>query len=458
MKIYQPTRRDALKGLGLGAGAVVLTPVLEQLAAHAAGDAKRVHRQRVIFMLQSNGMNPNHLRPSGVEAPKHGRLTNDELIEHSLAGRTLHSALEPLAPFQSRLTLIQGLSGRIALSDHSANVGALGACPAGKGPLSQTIDSAIADALPGTFKHVAIGYGGSTEAMNYSYSASGPGKAVATICSPDLAYKSLFGSVAEGAGRQAFDRRTHLLDFMADEVRRARNTLVGDERQKFDHYLEAFESLHQRQQELLAKSDELKRHAPQLGEKLKTSTSSLILEAQFEIAAAALIAGLTNVVTLISGGGGQRFGNFPEFGIPDLHHIGHGGSYGEKNHEACFVELRQFHTKLIAGLAKRLDSIPEGDGTMLDNTLIVYLSDSGESHHPSLYEWPVVLLGNLGGRLKTSGRYLEFPRYQAPEHRTMANLYCTLLHAVGKPRDTFGTPDVGLKGIDQTGVLGELLA
>ncbi|GDY07393.1 hypothetical protein LBMAG52_08790 [Planctomycetia bacterium] len=451
-------RRDVLKSLSLGAGAVVLSPVLDQLAAYAAGDAKRVLRQRVIFMLQSNGMNPNHLRPSDVEPPKHGRLTNDELVEHSLAGRALHSALEPLAPFQSRLTLVQGLSGRIALSDHSANVGALGACPAGKGPLSQTIDSAIADALPGIFKHVAIGYGGSTEAMNYSYSASGPGKAVATICSPDLAFKSLFGSVANGVGRQVFDRRTHLLDFMADDVRRAQSTLVGDERQKFDRYLEAFESLHQRQQELLAKSDELKRHAPQLGEKLTTSTSSLILEAQFEIAAAALIAGLTNVVTLISGGGGQRFGSFPEFGIPDLHHIGHGGSYGDKNYEACFVELRRFHAKLIAGLAKRLESIPEGDGTMLDNTLIVYLSDSGESHHPSLYEWPVVLLGNLGGRLKTDGRYLEFPRYQAPKHRTMANLFCTFLHAVGKPRDKFGIADPGLKGVDQTGVLGELLS
>ena len=408
-------------------------------------------------MLQSNGMNPNHLRPSGVEPPKNGRLTNDELVELSLADRTLHPALEPLAPFQKWLALVQGLSGRIALSDHSANVGALGACPAGKGPVSQTIDSALAEALPSIFKHVAIGYGGSTEAMNYSYSASGPGKAVATICSPDLAYKSLFGSVAEGAGRQAFDRRTHLLDFMADDVRRARGALVGDERHKFDRYLEAFESLHQRQQELLAKSDELKRHAPRLGEKLTTSTSSLILEAQFEIAAAALIAGLTNVVTLISGGGGQRFGQFPELGIPDLHHIGHGGSYGEKNYEACFVELRRFHTKLIAGLAQRLASVPEGDGTMLDNTLIVYLSDSGESHHPSLYEWPVVLLGNLGGRLRTEGRYLEFPRYQAPRHRTMASLYCTLLHAAGKPRDKFGVDDPGLQGVDQSGVVAELL-
>jgi hypothetical protein len=95
---------------------------------------------------------------------------------------------------------------------------------------------------------------------------------------------------------------------------------------------------------------------------------------------------------------------------------------------------------------------------MLDNTLIVYLSDSGEAHHPSLYEWPVVLIGNLGGRLKTSGRYLQLPAYRTKNHRTMANLYSTLLHAVGRPKDTFGVNDPGLKDVNQSGVVQELLA
>jgi len=162
-------------------------------------------------------------------------------------------------------------------------------------------------------------------------------------------------------------------------------------------------------------------------------------------------------MTISSGGGGQQFGKFPEFNIPDLHGIGHGNAYGRTSSDDCFVELRQFHTKQIAGLAKKLEAVKEGDGTMLDNTLIVYLSDSGEGHHPSLHEWPVVLLGNLGGKLK-SNRYIVFPKYQAKTHRTMANLYCTLLHAAGKPRDKFGVTDPGLKDIDQTGPIGELLA
>jgi hypothetical protein len=449
-----------MKDVALGAGATLLAPVLGQLAAHATGDDRKAIRKRVIFVMQSNGMMPEHLVPVGVKRRPDGRNErpqNEKLEEISLKDKTLHPALEPLSPFKDRLALLQGLSGRIAYSDHSCNHGALGCYPANRGPMGQTIDSALSEALPGIFSHVALGYA-SRETMNYAYSASGPGKAIPIVCSPELAFKSLFGSVAEGTSRKAFDQRTNLLDFMADDVKRSQATLVGEEKQKFDSYLEAFESLRDRQRELLAKTDELKKNAPKLGDKLTTTTSSLILEAQFEIATATLLAGLTNVVTLTSGGGGQRFGNFPEFGIPDLHHIGHGGSYEGKTYAQCFVELRQFHTKLIAELAKKLDSVKEGDGTMLDNTLIVYLSDSGDSHHPSLYEWPVVLLGNLGGKLKTNGRYLQFPQYRAKAHRTMANLYCTLLHAAGKPRDKFGVADPGLKDVDQTGPISDLLA
>ncbi len=454
----ETTRRDLLKGLSLGAGATLLTPILHQLAAHAAGDTNAV-RRRVVFVLQSNGMMPGHLRPSGVAKPKgDSKPSNDKLMEVSLHDRELHEALQPLTPFKDRLALVQHLSGRIAYSDHSCNHGALGCYPKSAGPLAQTIDHAIADALPGVFKHVGLGVSGSNEGgANYNHSASGPGQASPIVCSPDQAYKSLFGSVAEGA-KQSFDQRSLLLNFMADDVRKSRQALAGEERQKFDQYLSAFESLHARQAKIAAMRDELTKHAPDLGKKLTASESSLILESQFEIGAAALICGLTNVLLLTSGSGNQSFGSFPEFGIPGLHHIGHGGSYGDMNYEQCFVKIRQFHTKLIAGLATKLQSIKEGNGTMLDNTLIVYLSDSGDGHHPNLYEWPVVLLGNLGGKLQTAGRYLEFPGYGKKDHRTIANLYCTLLHAVGTPRDKFGVIDPGLRDINQSGVIAELLA
>jgi hypothetical protein len=68
----ETTRREMLRGVALGAGATLLTPILSQLAAHAAGDPKAV-RKRVVFVVQSNGMSPNHLVPVGVKRRSDGR-------------------------------------------------------------------------------------------------------------------------------------------------------------------------------------------------------------------------------------------------------------------------------------------------------------------------------------------------------------------------------------------------
>jgi hypothetical protein len=460
---WESTRRDLLKGWAVGTGATLLSPILDQLAAHAAGDAQRAVRRRIIFVVQSNGMSPRHLVPVGVQRRPDGRDQaphNETLEELSLRDRELHEALAPLTPFKDRLALVQGLSGRIALSDHSANHGALGCYPANKGPLAATIDVLLGEALPGIMPHVGLGLSERPEmTMNYQISAAGPGKTTPIQCSPELAYQGLFGSVTGGSSRAAFDRRTHLLDFMADDVRRARSALAAEERHKFDQYLEAFSALRDRQSQIDQIQDDLRRHAPQLDARFAKPTETNRLEAQFEIAAAALITGLTNVITLASGGGGQHYISFPELGIPvGGHHYGHGGGVEGKTFEDCFVTVRQYHARLIADLARKLASVQEGNGTMLDNTLIVYLSDSGDGHHPQLFEWPVVLLGDLGGRLRTDGRYLQFPAYRTRNHRTMANFYLTLLHAAGRPRDTFGVPDPGLKDLDQSGLVDELLA
>jgi hypothetical protein len=170
------------------------------------------------------------------------------------------------------------------------------------------------------------------------------------------------------------------------------------------------------------------------------------------------VAGVTNSVTIASGGGHQNYLAFPDLGIPvGGHGVGHGEGCNGMTPAEIFVKTRIFHTGLLATLAAKLAGVKEGGGTMLDRTLIVYLSDSGEAHHPSLLTWPVILLGGLGGRLKPGGRYLQLPGYGAPKHRTLANLYLTLLQAVGRPRDRFGTADLALKGLDLGGPISELL-
>ena len=126
-------------------------------------------------------------------------------------------------------------------------------------------------------------------------------------------------------------------------------------------------------------------------------------------------------------------------------------------HEAR-AAVEQLHLEGIAGMAEKLDRVPEGDGTMLDNTLIVYLSCSGGDHHGGQADWPFLLLGGMADKLRM-GRYLEFPKYREQGHRTIGNLYLSFMQAAGiQPPDSFGQPDANLKDLDLTGTLSELMA
>ncbi len=459
------TRRDVLRTAGLGAGSLLLGPLLARLRTEAAGAATSACR--IVFVVQSNGLHPEHLVPMGLDLGKRTgdthTLGNERTEEIALAGRQLADPIAALAPFQDRLVIVNGLSGRAAeggTGGHSTNHGCLGCYPGNLGPMFPTVDVELGAALPAVMPHVGLGVlSKPDQMMNYQISAVGAGKPAPLVCSPDLAFKSLFGSVADGVSRQAFRQRTNLLDFMADDVRRVRNGLAGPEREKLEQYLHAYESLTRRQEGIERLKERLRAAAPRLGDKAADPSATNRLADQFSIAAAALIGGLTNVVTIASGGGGQNYLSFPDLGVPiDGHEYGHGKGTGDFTAADCFVAVRKYHAGLIADLAAKLAAVREGDGTMLDRTAIVWISDSGEAHHPRLYDWPVVVLGDMGGRLRTAGRFLMLPPYGRPGHRTLANFQLTLLEAAGVRRETFGVPDLKLRDLDQKGPVAELLA
>jgi len=117
-----------------------------------------------------------------------------------------------------------------------------------------------------------------------------------------------------------------------------------------------------------------------------------------------------------------------------------------------------YHMRHLATMAGKLAAVPEGDGSMLDNTVILYLSDHGERHHSKCYEWPMVALGNLGGAFK-AGRLIHVPGWSEAGHRTIGHLYNSLLHGAGHPQKRFGQPDLSLpESIGQTGPLAEWMA
>jgi hypothetical protein len=449
---HLPDRRTLLKGATLGAGGLLFAPLLQKVAAAAEG--KVAAPKRVIFLVFDNGFREiDGTLPEGVP------LESDKLRQIPLKGLKLPLDIEPFAPFQDRMTILHGLRAHTAV-DHGGFFAALSGSAANKHtPQAESIDAAIAKLAPGVFPLLHLGIGGGTTA--YCCSAWGKNRPIAALCRPELAYESLFGNV--GATRNDFAARKNLLDFVTDDVRQLKSEIAGPERELVDSHLEAIESLSKRDGLLAGKFDTgaLKKHAPKL-EPPRTMTETVA--AQCDIAAAALLAGLTNVVTITAG-----LCNVPisYSGISDEspHAIGHGK----------FDILSKYHNFLATQAARmltKLQETKEGTGTMLDNTLLVFMSDSANQQHSwKGANWPFVLVGNLGGKLK-SGQFLSYPVSKretwdaqgqlmgaaAASNPAINALYCTLLHAVGAPRDTFNRSLSAPDAPALYGPLAELLA
>ena len=451
------TRRQFLQGTSIGTGSLLLAPILGQLKAQATGAAKLP--PRFVFMVEGNGLAPRQVTPLGFER---GNVPSKrasgrgvfQLVNESLVDRELPAALQPIKQYQDRLTVVNGLSGRIAGGGHSNNFGALGVynCKGGVGnsgaPVDETIDVAIGKQLGGIFPHVGLGMVDRPNAnVIYNCSAWGKGQPTPTICQPMTAYSSLFGSVAGGNSKAEFHARTNLLDFLAADVRRLQKEVPAAERDKLEAHLQGYEDMRNRQSRLNDIENTLRKQGPVVSNKYTSEVETDRLDAQFDIGTAALIGGLTRSLTLASGVGDPYFGvKFTGLGINfGKHGIGHGGSYNGMTAEEMTIKIRTFHFELIARMMKKLEAVPEGDGTMLDNTVIVYLSDSAESHHSRCGQWPFVLFPGKNTGL-AQGRYIDYPYYGADGHREIGNLYTTLLQVAGQKRDYFGHHDLMLTG------------
>ena len=446
------TRRKALGRLSLGASTLALSPFLRNLQREdATGELPR----RFVFVVKSSGLQAEYLNPEGLQ---HG---GDRLVDAPLAQRPLHESLRALEPLRDQLTIVQGLSGRMCTIGHSSFYGAMGAykATAEAPPIAATIDGHLSRRFPSVFDHVGLKMGNGSQGTSYpSISAAGRGKQLPFQCNPELAYRNLFGSIAAGGDIQRMYRRTgNVLDAMVEDIQRLRRQLPGSEQEKLDAYLEGFESLRDRRIELIAMQRTLKEHAPEVTDAYTSKATTQHLGAHFDMAAAALITGITNVVTIHCD---ELDSSYSGLGItPSVHSIGHGSSSGALSAQECRNRIRAFHLQLTGALASRLAATPEGDGSMLDNTLIVYLSDNSDKHHSSGTEWPLLMLGGLRGRAASGGRYLAYPRYGRASHRhTIGNLWTTVCHLTGEPVEHFGQADLALGDAAlQRGPLDELL-
>ena len=272
-----------------------------------------------------------------------------------------------------------------------------------------------------------------------------------------MAFEQLFGSAASagGNGQKRFRVQKNLLDFMVDDIKRVNQTIPSTEKGKLDAYLNAFEELQLRHSRLSGMKDTIKENAPDFTDKFTSTVEEVRQEAHFDLASAALIAGLTNCVTI-------RLDNlstvYSELGLAKHNHgIGHNES--SRSQEECRDIIRRHHSGLLANMAGKLKAVPEGDGNMLDNTMIIFFSDSANKHHGDCLEWPYVVIGGCGGKLNIPGCYIRYPKYGDDGCRTIGNWWTTLLNAFGNPIEHYGNEDLVLKqnGNSYRGPLSELM-
>jgi len=129
---------------------------------------------------------------------------------------------------------------------------------------------------------------------------------------------------------------------------------------------------------------------------------------------------------------------YPDKEVVDGHDLRHVSSPAA---DELLYELTSRGIGEMARMARALEARPEAGGTMLDNTVLLYLSDNGERHHSKAEEWAMLLLGGNNMGFKTDGRSVTYPRSGHPNNRQTSNLFNSLLHGVGAPTDDFGHND-----------------
>src|SRR5207249_1026665 len=124
-------------------------------------------------------------------------------------------------------------------------------------------------------------------------------------------------------GKKEFDLQTNLLDFLAEDTRRLAKQVGQEEREKLDQYLRAFESVRARNDQLVGMQAEIKKNAPKFTSQYSSNVFTDRVSIFFDLAAAALITGLTNVVSIRADWLSVKYDTFG-FKTTSVHDIGHG--------------------------------------------------------------------------------------------------------------------------------------
>ena len=246
---------------------------------------------------------------------------------------------------------------------------------------------------------------------------------------PRIVFERLFGEGGSASDRRAaLKRRASLLDFVRDDISRLQNSLGADDRRRVGQYLDSIREVERRIQK--AESDASGDQLPDLDRPIGVPASYADhAKLMFDLQALAMQGDVTRVITFqLARETSTR--TYPEIGVSDPHHpLTHHGNDAEKI--ARMAKINAFHVSLFAYYLDRLKSTPDGDGTLLDHSVILYGSGMGNPNVHDHVNLPIIVAGGGAGRIK-GGRHITYA-----QATPLANLHLTLLEKVGVRLDAF---------------------
>ena len=444
-KAHQIPRRTFLRGLGTAIALPTLEAMLPSRAL-AAGNIKFPTRMAFIYI------------PNGVIQKKWNVSGEGSKYKFS-------HILEPLTKHREDLLIFSGLAHDKARAngdgagDHArANATFLTGCQARKTSganirLGVSVDQVAAQKLGGETRLASLelssdgvrvsGRCDSGYSCAYQYNLSW--KNDSTPMPPESNPKAVFDRLFTRGSKKEIDEnklrrersRKSILDFAMEDAKRLEKKLGWTDRQKLEEYLESIRELEKRIETMGASNPNLPPgySAPvgrprKFGDHVRMMGDMMTLAFQTDSTRIASF--------LLAHDGDNR--SYPHLGVKDGHHsLSHHRDTPSK--VAALTKINRYHASLFAHFVDRMKAVKEGDGTLLDHSMIVYGGAIGDGNRHTHNNLPVVVAGNGNGAIRT-GRHVR-----CPTNTPMANLFLSMLDIFGAPTERLGDSTGSLKGL-----------
>ena len=431
-------RRTFLRGLGTTLALPFLDSMVPALAAPARGAASPVARMAFLYV------------PNGI-------IMKDWTPAEAGKAYAFSKTLKPLEPFRDHMLVLSGLDHHTgnSLGDGAGDHARAGATwLTGVHPKKTqgtdiqagiSVDQIAAREI-GTktqLPSLELGLddnrmvGGCDSGYSCAYSNtlcwSSPSTPLPLETNPRAIFERLFGDgdTTDPAARAQLARQDRsILDFVRADIARLETGLGAGDKRKLGEYLDSIREVERR----IQRAEKPDPNAPALPAIDQPPgippTFEEHVQVVFDLMTVAFQADLTRVITLMIGReGGNR--TYRSIGVPDAHH-GLSHHFNDRAKIERLQKIDQHHVEIFSYFLKKLQSAPDGEGTLLDHSMVVYgssLSDGNKHEHVDL---PVLLAGHGAGRIG-GGRHVRYPK-----GTPMTNLYMSMLDIVGVKPEKIG--------------------